>query len=366
MTEFYRATPRQTRAHIVDVFEAGLMPFVRSSPGMGKSSLMASVAAEFGLKLNDIRVSTSAPEDFTGLPEFYDNAQGQRRARFVPFGDMFPLEGDPLPVAPDGTKLEGWLNFYDEMNSGTKMVQAASYKAFLDRMTGFHKFHPRLAQSAAGNLATDRAIVEDLSTALQSRLIHIEMELSHDEFMFDVALKNKWDERVVAYLNFDKDALMDFKPEHQEKTFCCPRTWEFMNKLCTDRAGRPKPVKGREGLFAGTITSGYAAAFVQFCEVYKELLTIRDVLADPEGVTLPSGSERLWAIIGHLINETTDANFGDICKFVSRLPLTQQILYFRGAQIQHPKLRSHPAFAGALVRVAKYLDPSVKMPSASK
>ncbi len=25
--------------------------------------------------------------------------------------------------------------------------------------------------------------------------------------------------------------LMDFDPEHEDKTFCCPRTWEFVNNI---------------------------------------------------------------------------------------------------------------------------------------
>lgn len=61
--DLYRATPRQTRRFIVEAISAGLVPFVQSSPGMGKSSLVKSIAKEHNLKVIDHRLSTSAPED---------------------------------------------------------------------------------------------------------------------------------------------------------------------------------------------------------------------------------------------------------------------------------------------------------------
>ena len=59
----YKCTPRQIRANVLDCFEAGLVPFIQSSPGMGKSSIVKSIAQEAQLQLIDHRLSTSAPED---------------------------------------------------------------------------------------------------------------------------------------------------------------------------------------------------------------------------------------------------------------------------------------------------------------
>jgi len=358
VSNFYRATPRKTREYIVDCLESGLVPMVTSSPGMGKSSLMASVCREFNLEMRDHRVSTSAPEDFSGLPRFRDDG----RAEFAPFGDLFPLEGDPLPEGKDG-----WMLFLDEYNSGTKMVQAATYKLILDKMTGQKKLHERCVITAAGNLMTDRAIVQSLSTAMQSRVVHIEMELSFEELLYDVMLPKKWDERVVAFLNYDNNKLMDFRPDHDEKTFCCPRTWEFMHKHLT-RGGQPKQfgyeqrngadyftMQDKLGLYAGTITSGVAAEFVAFCAIYKELINIRAVLADPANAPVPTENQRKWATVSHLMGKITEDNFGDICIYINRFDLAFKVLFFRAAMVQHPKLRTHPDFAKAMVTLSRYL-----------
>ena len=118
--EIYRVTPRKARKYIEKALVAGNVPFVQSSPGIGKSSIVKEIAKIYRLKLIDHRLSTSAPEDLSGLPHFTTDAQGVRRASFIPF-DIFPLSTDPLPEGYDG-----WLLFFDEFNSAPREVQAAA------------------------------------------------------------------------------------------------------------------------------------------------------------------------------------------------------------------------------------------------
>ena len=40
----FRCTPRQVRSFTVEILMAGLVPFIRSSPGMGKSAIVKSIA----------------------------------------------------------------------------------------------------------------------------------------------------------------------------------------------------------------------------------------------------------------------------------------------------------------------------------
>lgn len=346
----YRCSPRQVSEFTQDCLMARVVPFIQSSPGMGKSSIVRQIAKLFNLKLIDLRLSTCAPEDMSGLPEFFTDEFGQRRARFVPF-DMFPLEFNELPKDEDGNEMEGWLIFYDEMNSGTKMVQAASYKVILDRMIAQSKLHERVVQVAAGNLSTDRAIVNSLSTAMQSRLVHLEMELNHRQWLEDVAYKEDYDERIIAYLNYDTGKLMDFRPDHNEKTFCCPRTWEFMNRLIKDK----EVLARKTPLYAGTITSGVAAEFVQFCSIYKNMITAEQVMADPENAQIPPDAQRRWAIVTNMLGKLNDKNFDLLAKYVNRLDLGFQIMFFRGVMARHPKLRTHPAMVSATSSMSQHL-----------
>lgn len=346
--DMYKCTPRQTRRFATTVIQAGLVPFIHSSPGMGKSSICRNIGDEFKLELVDHRLSTSAPEDLSGLPTFIRDENGHPTgATFVPF-DIFPVENRPVPAGKDG-----WLLFLDEANAASRPVQAATYKLVLDRGVGQMRLHDSVAIIMAGNLATDRAIVQPLSTAMQSRIVHIEMTLSFKEWNEDVAIANQYDSRILAFLNYKNDFLMDFKPDHHDKTFCCPRTWEFMNKILTVD---PEIKDDKTALYAGVITSGVAASFVQFCKVFGQIPTIREILADPRGLAVPTATDHKWAVTTHLVENTDDKNINDVGDYIGRFPMEYRVLFYRSLIIRKPELRSNPGFAKALVELSRYLN----------
>lgn len=69
-------------------------------------------------------------------------------------------------------------------------------------MVGNHKLHDNVLIAAAGNLATDNAIVNPISTASQSRMVHLKMNFpSYDDWVQAVAIPNKYDSRIIAYLS---------------------------------------------------------------------------------------------------------------------------------------------------------------------
>ena len=354
MTDLYRCTPRQVRQFIKDCLYAGLVPFVQSSPGMGKSTIMRNVADELQLKMIDHRLSTSAPEDLSGLPAF-QTINGVTSAAFVPFGDLFPLENTLLPgqlVKDDGNEThQGWMLFLDEFNSASKSVQAASYKLILDRMTGQKRLHERCVITAAGNLSTDRAITNPISTAMQSRVVHLEMQIHFEEWLYDVALKEGYDSRIIAYLSQFPSKLMDFRPDHNEKTFCCPRTWEFTNRLIKDRDVNDTSAI----LLAGTITSGVAVDFVQFTKVFHNLVTISEIRADPLTCRIPTDVGSKWAVTSHMMEKVTEENFDDLAVYADRFTIDFRILFYRSILVRNPNLRQHPAFIRAMSALARYL-----------
>lgn len=340
----YTCTPRQIRKFIIRCMKARRVPFIKSSPAMGKSAIVASIAKEYGLELIDHRLSTSAPEDLSGLPHFENGI-----AKFAPF-DTFPTEDTPLPEGK-----QGWLLFLDEFNSASKAVQAAAYKLVLDRMVGLKKLHQNVVIVCAGNLSTDRAIVNPIGTAMQSRLIHLKMVLDHDEFMEDVAFKYGWDSRIIAFLHYKKSALHDFRPDHNEETFCSPRTWEFMNDLI-----KGEPVRQEDAaLYAGTITSGTAVEFITFTEVYDSLPKIDFIVKDPNGADLPTDSATRYATVTHMIEHANDEKFPAIATYVNRLPSEYRVLFFRGLMIQKPALKKHLAFRQAMVELSRYIHDDV-------
>lgn len=340
----YTCTPRQTKKFIIRTMAAGLVPFVQSSPAMGKSAIVAEIAKEYNLELIDHRLSTSAPEDLSGLPQFTNGV-----ASFLPF-DTFPTEGTEIPEGKNG-----WILFLDEFNSASKMVQAAAYKLVLDKMVGLKKLHPKVLIVAAGNLSTDRAIVNPISTAMQSRLVHLTMQLDFKEWLEDVAYARNWDNRIIAFLSYKPSLLHDFRPDHNDKTFCSPRTWEFMNKLVQGQEVKEEDA----ALYAGAITSGVAVDFIQFTKVFNSLVKIKDVTADPEGTALPTDQATRYATITHLQEHVEDDNFNQVAAYVSRLPSEFRVLFYRGLVIRKPELKKHQVFRDAMVNLSRYFHDDI-------
>ena len=339
----YTCTPRQIRRHIMECMEANLVPYVTSSPGMGKSSIMADIARQGKLKMIDHRLSTSPPEDLSGLPRFTPEGF----AEFAPFAELFPVEGMQVPKG-----MNGWMVFLDELPAAKKETQAASFKLILDKMTGQKKLHEQVWLTAAGNLMSDRSSVNPLFTAMQSRLIHLQMELSFDEWMMDVALKRNYHPSILAYLSAYRSKLMDFRPDHNDKTFCCPRTWDFMNDLLKVN---PTISDDRAALFAGTITSGVAVDFINFVKVFNNLTPIKQILEQPETAPIPGDLNARWAVISSMLEHVNDKNFPALVTYANQFPLDFRILFFRSVMIRNPEMRQHPMYALAAVELSKYL-----------
>lgn len=327
----------------------GLVPFVKSSPGRGKSAIISSFTENQNLLLVDIRLSMYEPQDFSGLP-FRDGDW----SRFLPFADFLPLEGTALPVERDASgnithRYDGWLVLLDEFTHAEPEMIRASYKLILDRMVGQNKLHERVAVVLAGNSSEDNALANNVGTALNSRVTHIELKSDPDYWMQYVAPKLDIDHRIVGFIAHNKDKLNDFDPEQDEHSFCSERTWEFVSKLIKDDIDVP-PVKAP--LVAGTISPGVAAEFLKFCEIYLTLNSLDDILKNPTTIDLPDNSQKSWATVTWLTRQADSSNVDAIAQYISRMSIQFSVIFIR---LLDRKLitGTSPALMSLLTRVGK-------------
>ena len=321
--------PSKVRRNVVRCLFAGLTPIILSSPGVGKSDLIRSIAHEYRLQEIDFRVPQADVTDFNGLP--FRTEDG--RAEFLPF-TTFPLEGDRLPDGKDG-----WLLFLDELTSAPKHLQAPAYKLILDRMVGTRRLHERVVIAAAGNLATDKAIVHDMSTALASRLVHLEMRVDHGEWM-NWAAQHGVDSRVMAFLTFKPELLHRFNPDSNDKTFACPRTWAFVSKLIQ---GEDLSLAEDLGLLAGAVSPGPAQEFLGFIEVFNELPKLEAIETSPDTIPVPHEASIKFALATVLAEKMTEKNATALCTFLTRLPVESRVLCVRMLRQRNPALIRHTA-----------------------
>lgn len=314
---------------ITDFIKARLVPMVMGSPGSGKSMIVQQIAKDYGLKVIDLRVSQCDPTEFMGFPKLNVNKAG-----YVPM-DTFPVEGDPIPAG-----YNGWLLFLDEFNSASQNVQAAAYKIVLDRMVGQHHLHKNVAIVCAGNLETDNAIVNPMSTAMQSRLVHMELVVDTQEWI-DWASSTGIDHRITSFIEFKPSNLYTFQPDHTDKTYACPRTWEFANRLMkTVSIDAPHFLQS----LAGTISEGVAREFVAYSKVFSTLPKIEHILSAPTTTEVPNEPSVLFAMTGSLSDKANEENFAPMMKYVQRFPIEFQVVFVRSATRRNKKLLANKAF----------------------
>jgi hypothetical protein len=306
--------PSKLKEAIKAVFAADLVPMVTGSPGTAKSAIIKDIAIEYNMEFRDIRLTQKEAPDLDGYPS-PDLKTG--RMQFLPT-EEFPLS--KFDNLPKGKK--GWIISLEEFNSAELDVQAAAYKLVLDRMIGQHYIHPAARMIGTGNIITDKAIVNMTGTAMQSRLVHLGVLVDLKEWI-DWGTRVKMDHRVLSFIKFRPDLLHRFNPDHDDITFPCPRTWEFASRII-------KPVEKLNSTFRailmGTIGEGPAVELVTFCELYKDIPTIEQIIDAPDSVRIQEEPSFLYAMSGFLAARMTMKHVPEFMIVIKKLPMEFQTI----------------------------------------
>ncbi|MHB1566792.1 MAG: AAA family ATPase [Acidiferrobacter sp.] len=183
-------------------------------PGVGKSQIIAQLAAQHQAAVVDIRLSQMEPSDLRGIP----------------FRDGALVEWAVPALLPDNRRHgpRGIL-FLDEITSAAPTVSAAAYQLILDRRLGEYQVPPGWAIFAAGNRQGDRGVTYSMPAPLANRFAHFTFDVHLDDWAA-WAYAHQIDERVIAFLRFRPDLLFQFDPAQNPVAFPSPRSWEFAHR----------------------------------------------------------------------------------------------------------------------------------------
>ena len=116
-------------------------------------------------------------------------------------------------------------------------------------------------------------MVYRLPSPLANRFVHIEMEVSADDWRM-WAIGCGIDPRVVAYIAFKNSALFGFDPLKNERSFPTPRSWEAVHTIL--KSALPKKL-WLEAI-SGAVGSDAAVDFLGFVQVMDKLPDIEAIL----------------------------------------------------------------------------------------
>ncbi len=314
--------PSQIATALNYLIDANQPVMLHGSPGVGKSDVVRQVAKQRGIELIDLRLSQLDPVDLRGVP----SVDTKKHITSWNTPNFLPTDG------------KGIL-FLDEINSAAQATQAAAYQLVLDRKLGDYVMPPGWAIVAAGNRSTDRAIVNQMSTALKNRFTHLNYEVSNDDWC-DWALRNNIAVEVLGFIRFRPMLLNEFEQRNESKeekervqrlkdaqAFATPRSWEFLSKIV-----QQKPSSDIEyELYTGIVGEGSAAEFMGYLKYYRDLPNLDALLMNPGAAKVPEEPATLYALSTGLATKATQDNMERVVKYALRLPAEFQVLLMKDA-----------------------------------
>lgn len=289
-------------------------------PGVGKSDVVAAIGQELDLEVRDFRIALLDPTDVKGFP--MPDAKTK---------SMIYYRDAQLP-----TKGRGLL-FLDEINAGTPATQAAYMQLTLGRRIGDYVLPDGWDILAAGNRESDRSVVNRMPTALAKRFVHLDFEVSLDDWAV-WAIENDIISELIGFMRFRTNLLHSFDPSKRSSPD--PRSWAKVNKII--KAGLPPVVEF--GLVSGMVGEGAASELTAYLQVYKDLPTIDQIVLNPDTVPVPTKPATLFALATALGEKAKRDTFDRLMQYVERMPIEFQVVTVRDAVRRTGTISSTKAF----------------------
>lgn len=317
ITEISTITPSRLKLAIQHSLKRKRPLFIWGPPGIGKSDIVASVAAAEGRPLIDIRLPLMEPTDMRGIPYLADvkiyDADGKlvRDEVGVPLTEKVFRWSNPsdLPTDPNSRALV----FFDEMSAAPPSVQAATYQIILNRRIGNYKLPDDVVIVAAGNRVKDKGVAYNMPMPLANRFSHVTLAVDFDDWK-EWAVLNRVHKDVVGYLSFQPNDLNNFQPNSDTYAFATPRSWYFVSELVQEAnkdgemvdANIPSDVLG--DLIKGTVGEGPGIKFMTYRQSAANLPHAKDIL---EGKVTKLNSKQIdimYALTTALCYELVDSD----------------------------------------------------------
>ena len=265
VTESRTVTPEEARSRILRCFKHKRPAFLWGPPGVGKSEVVADIAAELGGYMIDLRLSQMEPTDIRGIP-FYNKDIGK-------MDWAAPID---LPDEELAAQYPIIVLLLDEMNSAAPAVQASAYQLILNRRIGKYRLPDNVVMVAAGNRDSDKGVTYRMPSPLANRFLHLEMRADFTAWQ-TWAVNKAIHKDVVGYLSFAKQDLYEFDGKSSSRAFATPRSWCFVSDLLNDEDDTDTDTLFN--LISGAVGEGLAVKFAAHRKVAGRMPEPSDILS---------------------------------------------------------------------------------------
>lgn len=293
-------------------------------PGIGKSALGKTVAAELGRDFVYLDIANMSLGDL-----MYPVPDRERKCmEFYP-NEIFKLhEQKPCVI------------MLDEWTKGSKEVKNMTLPLVLERRLGSVPLHPETIVFSTGNMTRD-GVGDSIQAHQKNRFTAVTMRKpTADEWIDNFALNNNVHPVVIAFVNeypqvmesymdMDETQLNEngyiFNPRKQQSAYVSPRSLQFGSDVIWTKD--QKTVDTLLAQLTGQLGAAGAADLLNFVRMNEELPPLAAVIADPEGATLPTKpTNRLLLTFSLLVRSDKD-NVASIIKYMSRMNNEMQALF---------------------------------------
>lgn len=291
---------------------SGAIPAImlRGAPGVGKSTIVRSVANKLGIGFIDVRLAQMERVDFAGLPSVKDGVTEWNVPAFWP--------RDP--------KSKGII-LLDEITSAPSDCQVAAYSVVLDRRipNSNYVLPNGWLIVAAGNRTCDRAVVKTMSSALANRFVHFEVEANSEDWV-KWAVLNEINPAVIGFINYRPALLFKMEGQNLEQGWPSPRSWERVSNCINMFNGSTELLRK---VIYGLIGNGVGVEFMEFFKMSAEFDSILEVMTNEKAeFELPDKADRRFAVasavVYHLWNgkdeNDTEARVNGFYKILMKMP----------------------------------------------
>lgn len=338
-------------------YESGKCVYLKSPPGRGKTSVLASAPAMIGAKLGKnlglviINGPLLTPADSIGY--LIPKAVGDHVESIYtePFWYR-TREGKRLD------EYDGGIIVVDEMDKADVDVKKVIGEAALSGRLGPHVLPAGWIVWMAGNRQKDRSgSTKELDHLINRRM---EIDVTDDvESWNDFALKHGVSGISMAFANQNLQIVFSEGVPEKQGPWCTPRSLveadDYMRVLARDNGGViPNDPETLEEI-SGMIGEAAAAQLFAFIKIAEKMPKYEDIVKDPAGSKLPQQPDEQMLVCYTLAGRTDKADVAPVVQYMERMPKEFGVVFAKALVNRDHMLVVHPAIHAWLSRNASLM-----------